>query len=188
VISAVPLPPVTVVGLIVQVVVPSDDGTLQVRATSEPNPPTGATVRLSVIVPPLEIDTTGLAIVRVKSAAPALTVTGIGTVCVIEPLVAVMVIEPVAADDEAFTVSVLMTADAPVVTGFGLKEHVNPVVPLQEKLTLPENPRTVAIVMESVVVLPAVTVSPGFPDETWKSGTANATLITTESLLLPLFP
>ena len=80
VIKAVPLPPLTLVGLMVQVVVPSEDGTLQVRATAELNPPTGATVRLSVIVPPLEIETTGLAMVSVKSGVGAVTLTGIGRV------------------------------------------------------------------------------------------------------------
>jgi hypothetical protein len=80
VIKAVPLPPVTVVGLMVQVVVPSEDGTLHVRATAELNPPTGATVRLSVMVPPLEIETTGLAMVSVKSGLGAVTLTGIGRV------------------------------------------------------------------------------------------------------------
>lgn len=74
--NAAPFPPVTVVGLIVQVVVPSDDGTLQVRATSELNPPTGPTARLSVMTPPLEIETTGLAIVSVKSGGMLVTVTG----------------------------------------------------------------------------------------------------------------
>jgi hypothetical protein len=80
VIKAVPLPPVTVVGLMVQVVVPSEDGTLHVRATAELNPPTGATVRLSAMVPPLEIDTTGLAMVSVKSGFGAVTLIGIGRV------------------------------------------------------------------------------------------------------------
>ena len=67
--KAVPLPPIIVAGVMVQVVVPSDDGTLQVRVISELNPPTEVTVRLSVIVPPLGMDTTGLATVRVKSGA-----------------------------------------------------------------------------------------------------------------------
>jgi hypothetical protein len=80
VIKAVPLPPVTVVGLMVQVVVPSEDGTLQVRATSELNPPTDATVRLSAMLPPLEIETTGLAMVSVKSGVVAVTLTGMGRV------------------------------------------------------------------------------------------------------------
>jgi hypothetical protein len=74
---AVPLPPVTVAGLVVQMVVPSDDGTLQVNATSEVNPPVGVTVRLSVIVPPLGIETTELETVRVKSGTTTLAVTGI---------------------------------------------------------------------------------------------------------------
>ena len=74
-----PLPPVTVVGLMVQVVVPSEDGTLHVRATAELDPPTGATVRLSVMLPALEIETTGLAMVSVKSGLGA-TLTGIGSV------------------------------------------------------------------------------------------------------------
>ena len=50
-----------------------------------------------------------------------------------------MVIAPVDADEDALTVSVLVTAaDELAVTGFGLNEQVRPVVPLQEKLTLPE--------------------------------------------------
>jgi hypothetical protein len=64
----------------VQVVLPSEDGTLHVRATAELNPPTGATVRLSVMLPPLEIETTGLAMVSVKSGLGAVTLTGIGRV------------------------------------------------------------------------------------------------------------
>jgi len=80
VIKAVPLPPVTVVGLMVQVVVPSEDGTLQVRATAELNPSTGATVRLSAMLPPLGIETTGLAMVSVKSGFVAVTLTGMGRV------------------------------------------------------------------------------------------------------------
>jgi hypothetical protein len=105
--------------------------------------------------------------VSVKSALAELTATGIGTVWVSVPLVAVMVIEPVTADDEAVTVRVLVTAaDVLVVTGLGLKEQVSPVVPLQEKLTLPVNPCTDATLMVSVVVLPSVTVSVAFPDET----------------------
>jgi len=75
--TAVPLPPVKVHGLIVQFVPPNDGGTLHVRATSELNPPTVATVRLSVTVPPLGIETTGLATVKVKSGGIVLTVTGI---------------------------------------------------------------------------------------------------------------
>src|SRR5215469_10290998 len=106
--SAVPLPPVTVVGLMVQVVVPSDDATLHVSATSELKPPVGVIVRLLVIMPPLGIETTGLATVRVKSAGTALTVTGITRLCVIFPLVAVTVTAPVAAVLDAFTVSVLV--------------------------------------------------------------------------------
>lgn len=61
----------------VQVVVPSDDGTLQVRATSELKPPSGVTVRLSVMAVPLGMETTGLAMVIVKSGGIVLTVTGI---------------------------------------------------------------------------------------------------------------
>jgi len=75
--SAVPLPPVTVAGVIVQVVVPSDDGTLQVKPTSELNPPVGVTVRLSLMVPPLGTETTELEAVRLKSGTTTLTVTGI---------------------------------------------------------------------------------------------------------------
>ena len=66
--SAVPLPPVTVPGLMVQLVVPSEDGTLHVSTTSELKPPTDVTVKLSVIEPPLGIETLGLEAVRVKSA------------------------------------------------------------------------------------------------------------------------
>lgn len=54
VITAVPLPPVTVVGLMVHVLVCRDDTTLQVSATSELKLPIAATVRLSVVVPPLD--------------------------------------------------------------------------------------------------------------------------------------
>ena len=97
-------------------------------------------------------------------------------------------IEPVVADDDALTVRVLVTAELPAVTGLGLKEQVSPVLPLHEKFTLPLKPCTDVTVMVSVVVLPAVTVSVPFPDETWKSGVAFVTLMTTESVLLPLVP
>jgi hypothetical protein len=80
VIKAVPLPLVTVVGLMVQVVAPSEDGTLHARVTAELNPSTGATVRLSAMLPPLEIETTGLAMVSVKSGFGAVTLTGMGRV------------------------------------------------------------------------------------------------------------
>ena len=82
-----------------------------------------------------------------------------------------MVIAPVDADEDALTVSVLVTAaDELAVTGFGLNEQVRPVVPLQEKLTLPEKPFTEAIVMVSVVEPPGVTVSLPFVEASWKSG------------------
>lgn len=82
-----------------------------------------------------------------------------------------MVMEPVCAVDDALTVSVLVTAaDELAVTGFGLNEQVRPVVPLQEKLTLPEKPFTEAIVMVSVVEPPGVTVSLPFVEASWKSG------------------
>jgi len=110
--SAVPLPPVTVVGLMVQVVVPSDDATLHVSATAELKPAVGVIVRLSVIMPPLGMETTGLATVRVKSAEVWLTVTGITRLCVIVMLllllVAVTVTAPVAAVLDALTVTVLV--------------------------------------------------------------------------------
>jgi hypothetical protein len=129
--SDVPLPPVAVAGLIVQVVVPSEPGTLQVRATSELKPPTAATVRLVVMSCPLATETTGLATVRVKSGMP--TVTGICSVCVSEPLAAVMVMVPDVAVEEADMLNVLVTAALGfAVAGFGLNEHVRPAVPVQE--------------------------------------------------------
>src|ERR1035438_4035204 len=94
----VPLPPVTVVGDRLQVVAPSEEVTLHVRAKSELKLPTEATVRVVVMSPPLRIETTGLATVRVKSGGMALTVTGICSVCVRLPLVPVTVIEPEVAD------------------------------------------------------------------------------------------
>src|ERR1017187_9931727 len=120
---AVPLPPGTVDGLMEQVVLPSEDGTLQVRATSEVKPPAGATVRLVVMIPPLGMETTGLATVSVKSGL--VTVTGTFSVWVSVPLVAVMVTEPEAADAEAETVRVLGTAATGLaVAGFGFREQL----------------------------------------------------------------
>src|SRR5271167_199310 len=133
VISALPLPPVTVGGLIVQVVVPSEPGTLHVRVTSELNPPTAATVRLSVIVPPLEIATAGLATVRVKLGGTTLTVTGICSAWVRLPPVAAIVTEPVVADEDALTVSELAEGAFGLTdTELGFNEQVRPVVPVQE--------------------------------------------------------
>jgi hypothetical protein len=187
--SAAPLAPVMVVGLTVQVVVPRDAGTLQVSATSELNPPTGATVRLSVMGVPLGTETTKLATVRVKSAATVLTVTGICKVWLSVPLAAATVTEPVVADEDAATVSVVFTAaDVLAVTGVGLNEQVSPDVALQEKFTLPENPCTEVTLMVSVVVLPLLTVSTAFPDESWKSGTVTVTSMTTAFVLAPLVP
>ena len=98
-------------------------------------------------------------------------------------------IEPVGADDEAFTVSVLVTAaEGLAVTEVGLREHVSPVVPVQEKLAVPVNPSSDVRLIVSVVELPAPTVSVPFPDENAKSGTVVARLITTDVESLPLVP
>ena len=97
-------------------------------------------------------------------------------------------IEPVGADDEAFTVSVLVTAVEVAVTEVGLREQVSPVVPVQEKLTVPVNPSSDVRLIVSVVELPAATVSVAFPDESAKSGTVIARLITTDVESLPLVP
>lgn len=90
---------------------------------------------------------------------------------VIVPLVAVMVMVPVGAEEDAVTVSVLMTAaDVLAVTGLGLNEQLSPVLPLQEKLTLPENPCSEVTLMVSLVVPPAATVSVPFAEAIVKSG------------------
>jgi hypothetical protein len=82
-----------------------------------------------------------------------------------------MVMEPVCAVEDELTVSVLVTAaDGLAVTGFGLSEQLRPVVPLQEKLTLPEKLFTEVTVMVSVVEPPGVTVSLPFVEAIWKSG------------------
>jgi len=154
------------------VVDPSDDGTLHVSVTSELNPPIDAMVALSVTAVPLGIDSTALATISVKSV----TFTGICRLCVNDPLVAVMVIDPVVADDDAFTVSVLITAVVELtVTGFVPREHVSPVVPEQLKLTLPVNPCDGVIVIVSVVEPPALTLSVLFPAVSVKSGLAPLT-------------
>ena len=174
----------------VHLVVPSDPGTLHVRATSELNPPTAATVRLSVIAVPLGMDTTGLAMVSVKLGATKLTVTGICSVCVMPPPVVVIVTEPLVADVAALTVSVLVPAEVELVaTGFVPSEQLRPVVPVQEeKLTLPLKPCTDVTVIVSVVLPPVVTVSVALPDESWKSGLLTLTLMATEFVMLPLVP
>jgi len=155
---AVALPPLTVDGLTEHVVLPREDDTVQVRATSEEKPDTGATLRVALPLCPLGIEREVEEVVRVKSAAAGLTVTGIGIVWLSVPLVAVMVTEPVTAEDEAVMVSVLVTAvDGLAVRGLGLKEQVRPAVPVQEKLTLPVNPCTDVTLTVSDVVLPAVT-------------------------------
>ena len=98
-------------------------------------------------------------------------------------------IEPVGADDEAFTVSVLVTAaEALAVMEAGLREQVSPVVPVQEKLTVPVNPSSDVRLIVSVAELPGATVSVAFPDESAKSGSVIARLITTDVESLPLVP
>ena len=98
-------------------------------------------------------------------------------------------IEPVGADDEAFTVSVLVTAEEGLaVTEVGLREQVSPVVPVQEELTVPVNPSSDVRLIVSVVELPAATVSVAFPDESAKSGRVMAKLIMTDVESLPLVP
>src|ERR1035438_4320715 len=89
-----------------------------------------------------------------------------------------MVMEPVCAAEEALTVRVLV-ADELTVTGLGLNEQVRPVVPLQEKLTLPEKLFTEVTEMVSVVEPPAVTVSLPFVEASWKSGVVPLTMTVT---------
>ena len=187
--SADPAPPVTVPGLIVHVVVPSDDGTLQVSATSELKPPTAASVTLSVMAVPLGMETTGLATVTVKSGGITFTVTGICRLWVIAPPVAWTVTEPVVADAEAFTVSVLVNAvvDA-MTTETGFSEQVRPVVPVHEIATVPVYPCNGVTVTVSLVLLPVETVSLPLPEEIWKSGLATVMLTTTELVRAPLVP
>ena len=62
-----------------------------------------------------------------------------------------MVMEPVNADEDALTVSVLACVG---VTEAGFNEHVRPVVPAQVRFTLPEKPFNEVTVMVSVVELP----------------------------------
>src|SRR5271165_515770 len=98
-----------------------------------------------------------------------------------------MLIGPVVAEVDAFTVSVLVTAAVEVMLT-GPTEQVRPVVPVHEKVTLPVNPCTGVTVMVSVVLLPLLTVSVLLPEEREKSGTLTATLMTTEFVVLPLVP
>jgi len=121
--------------------------------------------------------------------ATTLTVTGICSVCDRLPNVAVIVTDPVVADDDAFAVSVLVTAEVEVIeTGLVPREHVSPVVPEHDRLTLPVSPWTGVTVIVSVVLPPVVTVSVLLPAASWKSGSAIVTLMTTEFVTLPLVP
>ena len=184
-----PLPPVTVEGLMEQVVAPSEDGTLQVKATSELKPPAGVTVRFVVMTPPLGMETTGLATVRVKSGGTELTVTGIWSVWVNSLLLALMVTEPVVAEVAAFTVSASVADEFELsVTRALPNEQVNPVVPVQEIATLPAKPCKDVSVMVSVVLPPVLTVSLLLPEASEKSGAVMVTLMATELVMLPLMP
>ena|SRR6516165_4144447 len=183
---AVPLPPDIVDGLTEQVVVPSDVDTLQVRTTLELKPPAGVTVRVALPLIPRGMVSVEVEAVRLK---PALTVTGMTWLWVRVPLVAVIVTAPLEAEEDALTVSVLLTVpDGLAVTEVGFSEHVRPVVPLQEKLTVPLNPSNEVTVMVSVVEPPGLTVSLELPEVSWKSCTPMEALIVTESVLLPLVP
>ena len=105
------------------------------------------------------------------------------------PPVAVTVAEPLEADDEAATVRVVVAAALGLaVSVLGERLQVTPAVPEHEKFTWPLNDCTEVSVIVSVTEEPAATVSMLFPDEIWKSGATIETLMTTESVLLPLEP
>ena len=92
-----------------------------------------------------------------------------------------MVIAPVDADEDALTVSVLVTAaDELAVTEDGLNEQERPVdrpvVPAHERLTLPEKLFSEVTLMVSVVEPPGVTVSVPFVEAIWKSGRVPLTI------------
>ena len=106
-----------------------------------------------------------------------------------DPLVPVIVIDPLVAELDAETVSVLVTAaDVLAVTDAGLNEQLRPVVPVQDRFTAPVNPCSDVTLRVSVVVAPVVTVSVAFPRLIWKSGTTTLTFTVTESVLLPFAP
>lgn len=87
---------------------------------------------------------------------------------------------PVAAEEDALTVSVLVpTTDELAFTGLGLNEQLRPVVPVQEKLTLPEKPFNEVTLMVSVVEPAALTVSLPFAEAIWKSGLVPLTITVT---------
>ena len=72
--------------------------------------------------------------------------------------------EPEFAELDADTVSVLVTgAVVLAVTDVGVSEQVRPVVPPQDRLTVPVNPCNGAMLSVSVVVSPVLTVSPALP-------------------------
>src|SRR5271165_3698287 len=87
-----------------------------------------------------------------------------------------MVMEPVNAEEDALTVSVL---DCVGVTEAGFNEHVRPVVPLQVRFTLPEKPFNEVTVMVSVVELPCVTDSVPLVEASEKSGLVPLTITVT---------
>jgi hypothetical protein len=105
------------------------------------------------------------------------------------PLIPVIVMDPVVAEVDAETVSVLVTAaEVLAVTDAGLNEQVRPPVPAHDRFTVPVNPCSEVMLRVSVVDPPVLTVSVAFPAPIWKSGTTTPRLIVTESVLLPLLP
>lgn len=133
----VPLPPPTTLGERLQPVLPRLVDTLQLRLTLPEKPFVGATVMVAVPVCPLEMVSEPTEELRVKLGPGAESDTRSCIVWVrvtpFDVLVAVMVMEPVKAEEDALTVSVLATAaDELTVTGLGLNEQVTPVVPAQE--------------------------------------------------------
>src|SRR5271166_2013973 len=99
-----------------------------------------------------------------------------------------MVIVPVGADEDALTVSVLVaTADELAVTERGLNEQERPVVPVHEKLTLPEKLFSEVTLIKSVVEPPGVTVSVPFVEASWKSGLVPFTItVTGTTCIIPV--
>jgi hypothetical protein len=133
----VPLPPPTTLGERLQPVLPRLVATLQLRLTLPVKPFVGATVMVTVPFCPLEMVSELTEEDKVKLGPGAESDTRSCRVWVrVTPLtvpVAVIVIEPVNAEEDALTVSVLeTTVEAMAVTGLGLSEQVRPVVPEQE--------------------------------------------------------
>src|ERR1019366_3330466 len=109
-------------------------------------------------------------VVTVKSGTTTVTVTGICSVWLRLPLVAVMVTDPLAAESEEVTDRTLVTGPVGLaVMGLGLNAQVRPGDPLQEKLTLPAKLCTGEMLIPMPSVWPLIMVRLGPSPERVKS-------------------